>query len=138
MLSKELVLTELLYEAVIQLWKQEGWCAGPQTLVLGSLEELGELAAEILVTECFDFTPSHHKPNVQECRAKYKTLEDSKISLARKCHNRLKKEVPEVDWDFIVDELRGYTHYITLRQRKDFQRLCRKLEVKKDGERSFE
>jgi len=68
MLSKELVLTELLYEAVIQLWKQEGWCAGPQTLVLGSLEKLGELAAEILVTECFDFTPSHHKPNVQECR----------------------------------------------------------------------
>jgi NTP pyrophosphatase (non-canonical NTP hydrolase) len=43
------------------LHQERGYTAGPQTLTLGAMEEMGELAQAILLTECADFKPSQKK-----------------------------------------------------------------------------
>lgn len=52
---------EGLQQKVAELYSQKGYNASPQTLVLGIMEELGELAMAILLTECDDFKPSSRK-----------------------------------------------------------------------------
>jgi len=50
-----------LQEKCKELWFQRQYIAGPQTLLLGATEELGELARAILLTECADYIPSPRK-----------------------------------------------------------------------------
>ncbi len=52
---------EYLQYQVFKLYNERGYHASPQTLVLGTMEELGELAEAILLTECNDFVPSPKK-----------------------------------------------------------------------------
>lgn len=46
-----------LQSQVEHLYVKRGYDAGVQTLLLGAMEELGELAQAILLTECEDFKP---------------------------------------------------------------------------------
>jgi len=50
--------------SVQQLYAERGYDAGVQTLLLGAMEELGELAQAILITECEDFQPMPRKPSL--------------------------------------------------------------------------
>jgi len=52
---------EGLQQKVAEFYSQRGYDASPQTLVLGALEELGELAMAILLTVTDDFKPSPRK-----------------------------------------------------------------------------
>lgn len=46
-----------LQTKVADLYQQRSYTAGPQTLLLGAMEELGELAEAILLTQASDFKP---------------------------------------------------------------------------------
>lgn len=51
-----------LQQCINKLCKERGFNnQSPQTLVLGAMEELGELAKAILLTECDDYRPSLKK-----------------------------------------------------------------------------
>lgn len=52
---------EELQRRVGQMYERRGYNASPQTLCLGAMEELGELAMALLLTECDDFIPSAKK-----------------------------------------------------------------------------
>jgi len=50
-----------LQEKVKILHQERGYIASPQTLTLGAVEEMGELAQAILLTVCDDFRPTKRK-----------------------------------------------------------------------------
>ena len=50
-----------LQDEVARFYEQRSYDAGARTLMLGVVEEVGELAQAILLTECDDFQPSRHK-----------------------------------------------------------------------------
>jgi len=50
-----------LQRDILRLYRDRGYSESPQTLVLGAMTELGELAQAILLTECGDFKPSSKK-----------------------------------------------------------------------------
>lgn len=50
-----------LQQTVRGWYGHKGFKTSPQTLVIGLMEEVGELATAILLTECQDFVPSDHK-----------------------------------------------------------------------------
>ena len=50
-----------LQRLVEQLYLERGYVAEVQTLLLGAMEEMGEIAQAILLTECEDFKPSARK-----------------------------------------------------------------------------
>ena len=50
-----------LQDEVARFYDQRGYYAGAPTLMLGVVEEVGELAQAMLLTECDDFQPSRHK-----------------------------------------------------------------------------
>jgi len=50
-----------LQSQVKHLYAERGYDAKVQTLLLGAMEEMGELAQAILLTECEDFKPSAKK-----------------------------------------------------------------------------
>lgn len=50
-----------LRERVEDWYTEKGYNASPQTLMLGLMEEVGELSQAILLTQCEDFKPSRHK-----------------------------------------------------------------------------
>jgi len=50
-----------LQDHIQQVYDGRGYDASPQTLVLGLMEEVGELAQTILLTECDDFQASRQK-----------------------------------------------------------------------------
>lgn len=54
-------MIEALQKAVDELYKTRGYSASPQTLCLGAMEELGELAMALLLTCTEDFKPSPKK-----------------------------------------------------------------------------
>lgn len=57
----ELTIKELL-SLVKEHYKRNGYTtASPPTLVLGIVEEVGELAQTVLYTECTDYTPRKNK-----------------------------------------------------------------------------
>jgi NTP pyrophosphatase (non-canonical NTP hydrolase) len=55
------VSTKNLQEEVQRFYQRKGYNSSSQTLMLGLMEEVGELAQAILLTECDDFKPSRHK-----------------------------------------------------------------------------
>ena len=50
-----------LQEFIAKWYATRGYDAGPSTLMLGLMEEVGELAEAILLTQCPDFHCSRHK-----------------------------------------------------------------------------
>ena len=52
---------EEIQKRISDLYREREYIAGPQTLVLGAMEELGELAMAILLTQSPDFKPSTRK-----------------------------------------------------------------------------
>ena len=50
-----------LRQHVAEWYEEKGFDSSVQTLALGLMEEVGELAQAILLTECDDFKPSRHK-----------------------------------------------------------------------------
>jgi len=52
---------EKLQSDIQKLYEDRGYAAGPQTLCLGAMEELGELAMALLLTVTPDFKPSPRK-----------------------------------------------------------------------------
>jgi len=79
-------------------FERRGFDAGPQTLVLGAMEELGELAMALLLTECDDFQPSKKKlsPEWADARDPAREVGDCITYLLALC-NRLGIE-PEFKW----------------------------------------
>ena len=52
---------ERLQGEISLLYQERDYVAGPTTLLLGAMEELGELAMALLLTECDDFKPPNKK-----------------------------------------------------------------------------
>lgn len=59
---------EELQESVIRLYKEQGYSTNVSTLMLGAMEELGELAQAVLLTECDDYVPSKSKEETELAR----------------------------------------------------------------------
>ena len=87
-----------LQTKVANLYKQRGYIASPQTLLLGAMEELGELAMAILLTETEDFKPSAKKlsPEWADARDPAREVGDCITYLLALC-NRL-GIVPYFKW----------------------------------------
>jgi len=55
-----------LQEFIAKWYESKGYKAGPTTLALGAVEEIGELSEAILLTQCADFQCSNHKRKLIE------------------------------------------------------------------------
>ena len=88
-----------LQSHVESLYAERGYDeAGVQTLLLGAMEKLGELAQAILLTECKDFNPSAKKisPSWADARDPAREVGDCITYLLALC-NRLGIE-PYFKW----------------------------------------
>lgn len=93
----------MLQEEIASLYRQRGYDALPQTLVLGAVEELGELAMAVLLTECPDFKPSSKKLSLKwsDARDPAREVGDTITYLLAFCnalgivpHFKWRKEMP--------------------------------------------
>lgn len=68
---------------------QHGYTASAQTLALGAMEELGELAMALLLTECDDFKPSAKKmsPEWADARDPAREVGDTITYLLALCNS---------------------------------------------------
>ena len=62
-----------MQQKVRELYSKRGYYASVQTLLLGAMEELGELAQAILLTECDDFVL---KPDSKKLTAEWADARD--------------------------------------------------------------
>ena len=70
------------------MYDKRGYIAGPRTLLLGAMEELGELAMAVLLTECDDFIPSPRKlsPEWADARDPAREVGDTITYLLHLCN----------------------------------------------------
>ena len=87
-----------LQDKCAAMFKERGYVAGPQTLLMGAMEELGELAMALLLTECDDFIPSPRKlsPEWADARDPAREVGDTITYLLHLC-NALEIE-PTFKW----------------------------------------
>jgi len=97
---------------IAKLYKLRGYNAGPQTLLIGAMEELGELAEAILLTECEDFKPSAKKlsPEYADARDPAHEVGDCITYLLGLCnvlgiepHFEWRRKIPQQSFREILD-----------------------------------